>query len=129
MTSSLLDKYGQDFADVDMPISRMLSAFGQLIPDLARMSRQDMSGNAEVISASLVCYHTLRKVSNIEIVWVDTLGLHLEFDSTRKQLKIFRFPAFCRLMFHHKKRNLLSKYVKTLESQDVPEITKLQTLL
>jgi hypothetical protein len=56
-----------------------------------------------------VCYQTLRNVCRVEIEWVDALGLHLEFNSTRKVLKVFRFPSFCRLMYRHKQRGLLSQ--------------------
>jgi len=109
VSSLLLDRYSQSFEDMDMPISSMLSLFGQLIPDLTRLRKQRDSATPEVISPSLVSYRTLWKVCHIDIVWVDTMGLHLDFDSTTKKLKIFRFPTFCRLMFQHKKCSLLSK--------------------
>jgi len=36
--------------------------------------------------------------ASVKIEWVDCASLHLEFDSSTKSLKLFRFPSLCYLM-------------------------------
>lgn len=50
------------------------------------------------IDLALVCFHTLNTIASIEIDWVDTIDLHLEFDSYTKVLSVFRFPSYCLVM-------------------------------
>lgn len=45
-------------------------------------------------------YYTLVRVAGLEIVWVDSISLHLDFDRKKKTLKLFRLPSFCALLCH-----------------------------
>lgn len=60
--------------------------------------RHTPSASVDSISAPNVCFYTLTKLAEIEIVWVDEMCSHLEFDWRRKKLKVFRFPSFCALV-------------------------------
>ena len=42
---------------------------------------------------STICYHTLREVARIEIIWTEQLPLHLTFDKKRRTLTLFAFPS------------------------------------
>lgn len=93
--------YEHSIENIDMPFCQYLSMFGRLIPEVKVMA------NKEQIVASHICYDTLYKVAEIKIEWVNSLSLHLEFDTVRKTLKVFKFPSFCRLMYHE--RTVISK--------------------
>lgn len=54
--------------------------------------------SGDILETTNLNYYTLSKVANIEIIWVDSLLQHLDFDRRSKTLKIFRFPSFCYLM-------------------------------
>lgn len=43
-------------------------------------------------------------MAGIELIWVDFIGAHLEFDLTIPNLELFRFPSFCNI---HKTENSL----------------------
>lgn len=47
------------------------------------------------LSVSNLCYWSLRKTGKLSIAWIDSMTDHCAFDATRKELKLFRFPAFC----------------------------------
>jgi hypothetical protein len=50
-------------------------------------------------------------VANIEVEWVDSLSLHLEFDKSTKILKLFRLPSLCLLMCCCENESPLTQYV------------------
>jgi hypothetical protein len=106
LQSPVFDTQSQDLEYVDHSLHLLLGRFGKLIPNLPLHQRSDIAP-PEWIAVHSVCYQTLRAICHVEIEWVDTLCMHLEFDSSRKVLKIFRFPSFCRLMYKHKQRGLL----------------------
>lgn len=94
----------QDFEANEQPIHNMLGRFGNLIPDPAFSKSSSFAPHSEFIKANHLCYHTLAMVCQVEIEWVETLNMHMEFDTAKKVLKIYRFPSFCRLMYRHKKK-------------------------
>jgi hypothetical protein len=95
--------YQQSLHDIDQPLYLLLQKFGKIVP-IANTSRGleavGLTTNPydPAIELSLVCFHTLHRVASIKIEWVDSLSLHLEFDSYKKVLKIFRFPSPCLIM-------------------------------
>jgi hypothetical protein len=89
---------------VDQPLYIILRKFGRLIPEIGAFPEQP-----ELIAVSHVCFAMLDKVAEIQIEWVNSLSLHLEFDNVRRVLKIFRFPSFCMLMY--REQTSISKYV------------------
>lgn len=50
---------------------------------------------------SLLNFYNLCKVASIEIEWVESVCLHLDFNSRAKTLKLFRFPCLCLLQVPH----------------------------
>jgi hypothetical protein len=107
-------RYQQSLENVDQPLHVLLQYFGKIVPT-ANVSRGletvGMTTNPydPWIDVSLVCFHTLHRVAHIKIEWVDSLSLHLEFDSYTKILKIFRFPSLCLIMARNRNGSVLSQ--------------------
>jgi hypothetical protein len=84
-----------------------------LIPDLGAISAREpwcSRGQAtDSIMSQHVCWYTLHKVAELRIEWVTALSLHLELDSSKRTLKLFRYPSFVRMMSCDRKGNLLSQ--------------------
>lgn len=109
LQTQVFDTQSQDLDEYkDHSLYFLLGRFGKLIPD-PPLRQQPEVRPSEWIVVPFVCYQTLRAVCHVEIEYVDALGMHLEFDRSRRVLKIFRFPSFCRLMYKHKQRGLLSQ--------------------
>jgi hypothetical protein len=105
--SKTFTDYSQTLENKDLPLGVLLRTFGTIIPECIRdgldhshLGRHDVGTSIDI---SLVCFHTLDKVSSIKIEWVECLSLHLEFDSRTKTLKLFRFPSLCLLMYRNQK--------------------------
>lgn len=76
-------------------------SFAHLLNRFGNLKFQPMSGSSQdhrPIIASNINYYILSKVTEIRIVWVDYLSLHLEFDRRTMTLKFFRFPSFCAML-------------------------------
>jgi hypothetical protein len=92
------------------PFHRLLQRFGTLVPcpdpiydprELGLDNGMQGRGDSAIDSAFLghnLCFHTLKKIIEVRIEWVDSLNLHLEFDQGKRTLKLFRYPSFCWLM-------------------------------
>lgn len=50
-------------------------------------------------------YYTLTRVAKVEIRWVRSLSMHLEFDRRKKVLSLFSDPSICALCCDHDARN------------------------
>jgi hypothetical protein len=106
--------YQQSLDNVDQPLHVLLQNFGKIVPT-ANVSRGLQTVGImtnpydPVIELPLVCFHTLHRVANIKIEWVDSLSLHLEFDSYTKFLKIFQFPSLCLIMARSENGSVLSQ--------------------
>lgn len=109
LQTQTFETFSQDFEYIDLPLYLLLGRFGKLIPDQPLWRRSELALLSEWIVVPLLCYQTIRKVCRVSIEWAEAIGMHLEFDSSRMVLKIFRFPSFCRLMYQHRQRGLLSQ--------------------
>jgi hypothetical protein len=105
---------GQSIPITQQPFHRLLHKFGGLIPcpDTLYENRNfaldnDMKAWSQwqsdltfdtAIMVHHVCFHTLRKIAGIRIQWVRSINLHLEFDQSKRTLKLFGYPAFCWLL-------------------------------
>jgi len=83
------------------PLDELLRSFGTLLPkrleELHGTSHtQDNALSAAKLLVSYLNVATLKAVGNLNIVWVDSISEHLEFDPTIPSLSIFRCPSFCR---------------------------------
>src|SRR5450432_2329662 len=89
--------YTQGFQYIDLPLHNLLERFGDLVPELGPISAREQcfgrSQATECIIPQHVCWDTLKNVAELRIEWVSALSLHLEFDSGKKTLKIFRYPS------------------------------------
>ena len=101
----VLLSFEQDFALVQQPLGRLFRVFGNIIPQSEDTSAElTRIAATEYLVLSCLSYHTLSRVAQIQIEWVDCINLHLEFDEGRRVLKLFRFPSFCRLAYPSKGR-------------------------
>ena len=91
----------QNFNQAYQPFQHLLRVFGDITPSLSTLIC-DLPGNCktrEQLVHSYLSYHTLGRICNVKIEWVDTLNAHLDFDESRRILRIFRFPSFCYLLY------------------------------
>ncbi|RDW75663.1 hypothetical protein BP5796_06484 [Coleophoma crateriformis] len=49
----------------------------------------------DALRVSNLKFYTLSKFAHIDVIWIDSVCMHLEFDDRNKVLKLFRFPSFC----------------------------------
>jgi hypothetical protein len=105
--------YAQSFQYIDVPLHNLLTRFGDLIPDLGTISAQEKWYTGDRATESIipqhVCWYTLQKVAELRIEWVSAISLHLELDSGKRTLKLFRYPSYARMMSCNRKGNLLSQ--------------------
>lgn len=122
----------QGFDYVDKPFYQLLSQFGDIIPEV----KPEVARRASYIPASenihvqLVCYGTAWRISRLEIEWVDTLSQHLDLDASHRILKLFRFPSYCRMMYHKRNihRQLLTDHVMSQSDNDKEPVVPSETL-
>jgi hypothetical protein len=55
---------------------------------------------SEDIHVLLVCYGTAFYITRLKIEWVGSLSQHLDLDPSRRTLKLFQYPSYCRMMCH-----------------------------
>lgn len=92
----------------DRPLAILLKAFGNLLPARAsssdnvasELSKQAFSWTS--LSSSDVNAYLLHTLLRVNIQWVDTLSLHLDYDKPTRSLSIFRHPSFCVAMLQSK---------------------------
>lgn len=99
--------YKQNFDYIDSPLYELLGRFGELIPQSRPYSLNERP--TEVIAVKDVCFNTLQGLADLKIEWVTSLALHLEMDSSKKTLKLFQFPSFCRMMSVERETHILSR--------------------
>ncbi|CDM31101.1 hypothetical protein PROQFM164_S02g001251 [Penicillium roqueforti FM164] len=85
----------------DRPISVLLKAFGHLLPARSSNSRylaSEVGGIASIwqpLNPEETNAYLLHVLLRVQIRWVDTLSLHLDYDKSTKTLCLFRYPSFC----------------------------------
>ncbi|PYH93878.1 hypothetical protein BO71DRAFT_477528, partial [Aspergillus ellipticus CBS 707.79] len=86
------------------PLSELLMGFGILLPSQnlclerrpGHAARLPRGGRAQRRGLQRVQSDLHRRAQG-QIKWVDALACHLEFNSSTRELSLFRFPSFCRL--------------------------------
>lgn len=103
-------EHSQGFDYFDIPLHQLLSQFGDIIPEVKPevARRPSYVAPSENIYLQFVCYGTAWLIARLEIEWVDALSQHLDLDVSRRTLKLFRFPSYCRMMHHE--RNIHWRY-------------------
>lgn len=89
----------------DQPLYNVIRSFGNLIPQRRHLTLGGYETPMlvqwepeERIEFGVVNFDALVRVGAIEIEWVDCLNLHLEFDSRKRILRLFRYPSLCLIM-------------------------------
>jgi hypothetical protein len=116
--------YKQGFDYIDVPLYRLISKFGDLIPEVPTPLPYHRA--SETIKVPSVCFITLQNLADLRIEWVTSLALHLELDSSRKTLKVFQFPSFCRMMMAGEGNNTLSRLLNNNAARASEDVTKPQ---
>jgi hypothetical protein len=85
----------------DRPLAILLKAFGNLLPARSRSSEyiaSELTKQAfswKALSSSDTNGYLLHTLLRVNIRWVDTLSLHLDYDKSTRSLSLFRHPSFC----------------------------------
>jgi hypothetical protein len=80
------------------PIDELLRGFGELLPKKHAVPETHTTGSASLkFHVSNLNIATLKKLANIELIWVDAVSAHLAFDPTAPSLCIFKAPSYCKL--------------------------------
>ncbi len=99
-------KVSADLAELPMMI--FLKAYGNLLP--ARSQAWDKETN-KLTEAALSWFpidpsemnaHFFQMMLRVDIRWVDTLALHIDYDKSTRTLSLFRYPSFCVAMLESK---------------------------
>ncbi|KAG9241122.1 hypothetical protein BJ878DRAFT_536715 [Calycina marina] len=104
----VFDDWSVSIGLTDRPLAILLKAFGNLLPDRSSSSdnvaselwKQAFSWTS--LSPSDVNAYLLHTLLRLNIQWVDTLSLHLDYDKSTRSLSIFRHPSFCVAMLQSK---------------------------
>jgi len=86
------------------PIPTCLREFGDFVPRPAQNTLEP----AGILSASIIqCLprYSLKSIGKINIIWVDALSTHLDFQPLTRTLMPFRFPSFCALSLWERTSN------------------------
>lgn len=90
---------------IESPLFVLLNRFGNFVPELKVQSSQSIMTSSSVLPKSIICrvvnFGTISQL-DLKIEWVDNWALHLDLDVARWTLRLFRFPSYCRVMFHPK---------------------------
>ena len=87
------------------PFYQMLTEFGALLPEVRQIGFTAPCCHVSVLTndsdfyPSYISFDVLKNVAKLKIEWVNTLSLHLQLDERKRILRLYRFPAFCRLLY------------------------------
>ena len=90
----------------DRPLSVLLKAFGNLLPARSSGTTQLASETGKLATSWHPLYpnetnaYLLHVLLHVNIQWVDSLSLHLDYDKSSKTLSLFSYPSFCLEMLH-----------------------------
>lgn len=108
----------QDITQSRDPLHSLLAQFGEVIPKVEVDQEYLASVDVDHLNIAYINFYTLKHVAKLEIEWVNTLNLHLRLDKRRRVLRLFRFPAFCRLAWSEAEDSFMSQmYVDHRRSQ------------
>ena len=98
----IMNKVSADLAE--RPLHVLLKRFGGVLPrrkDGGAFHLNDNSTSTWVpLRPSETNAYLLWSLLDINIHWVDTLGLHLQYDKSTKTLSLFKYPTFCGAMLN-----------------------------
>jgi hypothetical protein len=103
--STIITSFSQPMSTAQEPFYQMLMQFGALLPEVRSSSsvgqcnHASHSTNDSHFYPNYVSFDVLKNVAKLRIEWVNTLNLHLQLDERKRILRLYRFPAFCRLLY------------------------------
>lgn len=80
-----------------LPLHYLLRRFGDFLPPWKDGASHIQSVTRSIIPSS-IDFYTLDAVAHIQVEWVDSISLHLEFDERSEILKLFRWPSLCAML-------------------------------
>lgn len=92
---------------IGRPLDELLNSFGALLPRPQENRRDELSGSQSSqaqlnppgfkLEVSYMNVATLKDMANMQIIWVDSLSEHLQFDPATPSVSLFKCPSFCKL--------------------------------
>lgn len=102
---TVITSFAQPVSIAQEPFYQMLMQFGTLLPEVRQSGLSGQcfhvlnSTNDSHFYPNYVSFDVLKNVAKLKIEWVNTLNLHLQLDERKRILRLYRFPAFCRLLY------------------------------
>ncbi|WEW59211.1 hypothetical protein PRK78_004680 [Emydomyces testavorans] len=97
----VFDTYKVSADLADRPLFVLLKAFGNVLPARNPNVTRVASESSKTASSWMPLYPTetnaylLHTLLRVHIRWVDTLGLHLDYDKSTRTLSLFSCPSLC----------------------------------
>ena len=85
----------------DRPIAILLKGYGNLLParckGLTKVASETsiVASSWNPINVNEMNAYFLFSILNVNISWVDTLALHLDYDKSTRTLSLFKYPSLC----------------------------------
>lgn len=95
-------KMSSDLAD--RPMSILLKGYGNILPsrseELTKVASESNASTSSwfCIDPAEANAHLLHTLLRVNFRWVDTMALHLDYDSSTRTLSLFRYPSLCAAM-------------------------------
>lgn len=102
---TVIVNFVQPASIAQVPFYQMLMHFGTLLPEVrssnltGQCNHNLNTPNDSHFYPAYISFNVLRSVAKLRIEWVNTLNLHLQLDERKRILRLYRFPAFCRLLY------------------------------
>ena len=92
--------FKQDTKNSRRRLDEFLMGFGLLIPPRNTCFSEDLEEKSAFDSVTTITSgefnaYVLRSIAHINIKWVDSLSVHLEYNKATNTLYLFRYPSFC----------------------------------
>ncbi|RAK81446.1 uncharacterized protein BO72DRAFT_368832, partial [Aspergillus fijiensis CBS 313.89] len=82
------------------PLNELLMGFGVLLPSRNLCLAEDQGIRSAFeqqveVAAQTFNAHALQSIAGIKIKWTTSLSCHLEYNSTTREISVYRFASFC----------------------------------
>lgn len=109
----VLSNFSQNIAKSEEQFHSLLGHFGELLPEAEDMSSKTLPLGGVTdnhLNIAYISFYGLKSVAKLNIEWVNTMNLHLQLDQRKRILRLYRFPAFCRLLWRDDESCLLQRF-------------------
>lgn len=92
--------FKQTISSAKRPLDEFLMGFGIMIPPRNACISEDIEEKEAFATTSTVeprelNVFVLGTIAHVEVTWVDTLSIHMEYNKALNTLYLFRYPSFC----------------------------------